>query len=94
MVTKIYSRNFSAICDLQDEETIDYNLLDNINNTNNLYGIEVVSIMSGNIYKESIVNLSRSKDKVMNALKYLYENSVKIESIRDIISDIFSKQLF
>lgn len=91
MVTKIYSRNFSAICDLQNEETVDYNLLENTNGTDNLYGIEVISAMSGNMCKESIINLSGSRDKVMNVIKYLYENSVKIESFRDIVSDIFNK---
>ena len=91
MVTKIYTRNFSDICDLQDKETIDYNLLNSLNNKNDTYGIEVVSVMSGNMYKESMVNLSRSKDKVMNVIKYLYENSVKIESFSDIVKDIFNK---
>lgn len=91
MVTKIYSRKFSDICDLQGEESIDYNLVCSNDSTNAKYGIELVSVLCNDVCKESVLGISSSKERVMDVIKYLYENSVKIDSCRDIISDIFRR---
>ncbi len=96
--TDIYFREFSQIPGLQKREKITYRLCKTQEEDLTIYGIELGYLLKGNYnYKEGkniIERISNSKEVVLNILKYLYENSVKPESARSIVTDILNEKKF
>lgn len=88
-VTAVFKKEFSPIKGIQKEEEVFYSLSDTVINGENIYGIEVSSLCDHKETSEAIHNISTSKEKVMNIIQYLYENSIKTEVFRDIISDMY-----
>ena len=96
--TDIYFREFSQIPGLQKREKITYRLCKTQEEDLTIYGIELGYLLKENYnYKEDkniIERISNSKEVVLNILKYLYENSVKPESARSIVTDILNEKKF
>lgn len=88
-VTTIFKKEFSEIKGIQKEEAVLYSLSDTVIKGENVYGIEVSSLCGQKEMSESIHNISSSKEEVMSVIKYLYENSVKAEIFKDIVSDMY-----
>ncbi len=88
-VTTIFKKEFSEIKGIQKEEAVSYSLSDTVIKGENVYGIEVSSLCGKKEMSESIHNISSSKEEVMSVIKYLYENSVKAEIFKDIVSDMY-----
>lgn len=88
-VTTVFKKEFSPIKGIQKEEEVFYSLSDTVVKGENIYGIEVSSLCDQKEVSEAIHNISRSREEVMNIIKYLYENSVKTEVFKDIISDMY-----
>lgn len=88
--TKLYTKTFSKIEKLQENENIYYNLISSNNNNITSYGIEVSSKSNGKEEKLSLDCLSEDIDLINNIIKYLYENSIKPEASLGIINDILN----
>lgn len=88
-VTTVFKKEFSPIKGIQKEEEVFYSLSDTVIKGENIYGIEVSSLCDQKEVSEAIHNISSSREEVMNIIKYLYENSVKTEVFKDIISDMY-----
>lgn len=88
-VTTIFKKEFSPIKGIQKEEEVFYSLSDTVIKGENMYGIEVSSLCDQKEISEAIHNISTSREEVINIIQYLYENSVKTEVFRDIISDMY-----
>ncbi len=89
MITEIiYSKKFSSIPYLQEEESLSYILLSEIINSKPIFTIKISSNFSDFVKDEYIKNISIPKEYALNIIKYLYENAVRPESAIDIVSDI------
>lgn len=91
-IKNIHKKEFSELSSMQKQETIDYNIVENIANDKIFYGIEIISYNKLSRVKDSFFNISDSKKFVMDLICYLYENAVKISTCKDIIDDILSSQ--
>ncbi len=88
--TKLYTKTFSKIEKLQENENIYYNLISSNNNSTTSYGIEVSSESNGKKEKLSLDCLSEDIVLINNIIKYLYENSIKPDVSLGIINDILN----
>lgn len=91
---QIYLKVFSPIEGLQQEERIGYFLVKQDDENSNLYGLELESINSREESSHVIEYLSEDKQKVLNFIKYLYENSIKTDVCKDIIDDFSGRKLY
>lgn len=87
---KVYFKKFSPIADLQGAEEIQYSLVKKNNEEFDLYGIDIKTIDSNNEYHITKY-LSQDKDRVLDFMKYLYENSIRADVYEDIVNDFFYK---
>lgn len=86
----IYSKKFSGIPYLQEEEKITYNILSTVVDSKSIFGIKV----SSNINNEVLIkDIAFTKEAAINILTYLYENSIKPEFVGDVVNDIFNKKI-
>lgn len=88
-VTTVFKKEFSPIKGIQKEEEVFYSLSDTVIKGENIYGIEVSSLCDQKEVSEAVHNISSSREEVLNIIKFLYENSVKTEVFKDIISDMY-----
>ena len=91
---QIYLKVFSQIEGLQQEERVGYFLVEQNNGKEDLYGVELESVNSKNESVHVIEYLSGDKQKVLDFIKYLYENSVKADICKDIIDDFSGRKLY
>ena len=88
-VTTVFKKEFSEIWGIQKEEAVLYSLSNTVIKGESVYGIKVSSLCGQKEISETIHNISSSKEEVMRVIKYLYENSVKAEIFKDIVSDMY-----
>lgn len=89
MITEIiYSKKFSSIPYLQEEENLSYILLSETINCKPIFTIKISSNLNQFAKDEYIKNISIPKEYALYIIKYLYENAVRPEVAIDIISDI------
>ena len=87
---KVYFKKFSPITNLQGAEEVQYSLVKQNNGKVDLYGIDIKTVDSKSEYHITKY-LSQDRDRVLDFMKYLYENSIKAEVYEDIANDFFNK---
>lgn len=90
---KVYLKKFSKILNLQEEEQISYGLIKQNNGEKDIYGVEIKSLYSNKKDCCRVEGLSDNEGKVLNIIKYLYENSVRADICKDIIEDFSKKKI-
>lgn len=91
ITTNIYTRRFSEIgYGIQAARTLEYDLCKSEEDGTECYGIHIIS-HSGNRCEEDIIqNISINKGFVMGIIRYLFENSVDVPYLRDIVEDLIA----
>lgn len=87
---KVYFKKFSPIVDLQGAEEVQYSLVKKNNGEIDLYGIDIKTVDSKSEY-HTTKYLSQDRDRVLDFMKYLYENSIRADVYEDIVNDFFCK---
>lgn len=88
--TNIYIKNFSTIPNVQEQEQILYNLCKTNSQNIITYGVEIVSKKRQGQQQCTLSGLSNIETRILDILKFLYENSIKPDSAPGVISDIFN----
>ena len=88
-LTKIFSKKFSQIDNIQKEYIIEYFLVEKIENNKKIYGILVSEFNNMKIPEKNSIFISSDYHKVYNILKFLYENSIGELEFKDIIDELY-----
>ena len=91
---QIYLKVFTQIKGLQQEERVGYFLVRQNDEKTDLYGVELESINSNDEISRVTEYLYEDKQKVLDFIKYLYENSIKTDVCKDIIDDFSGRKSY
>ncbi|MDR1241077.1 MAG: DUF6514 family protein [Oscillospiraceae bacterium] len=87
----IYNRKLSEIEFLQKNRTIEYSLSEIDSGNGKIYGVVLSELCDDFLDKEESYIISLNRVLVENVLKYLYENCIRADNLKDIIEDIMDK---
>ncbi len=68
-------------------KTIHYRILENNKSGKTKYGIEICESYKDSTLKETIENISNSKEDVLNLINYLSENVIDTAHFKDVVED-------
>ncbi len=88
-ITNLYSKNFSEIKDIQNEKLLEYNLFESKVDDKINYGIQITSFDGRNREEYISEVICDNKEFVQDVVKYLYENSVDIDTCEYVLNDLF-----
>ena len=87
--TKIFSKKFSQIENIQKEHIIEYFISEKIENNKKIYGIFISGLEDKKNFEKNSVFISFDYNKVYDILKFLYENSIGAMEFKDIINELY-----
>jgi hypothetical protein len=89
--TTVFTKVFHDIGKLQKCRKIEYRLLSEKLDGQEVYGLKLVSESHAGQVEEYVKGISSCKDCVMDLLAFYYENAVTLENCREIAHDLLYK---
>lgn len=87
----IYTKNFHALHNLQEEYTLQYHLLERHDIPAKRFGIQVTEMNETKIESDQLENLFVSEEDTIEVLTLLYENAIDLDTWRDVVADALMK---
>ncbi|RPF48790.1 hypothetical protein EDD70_1616 [Hydrogenoanaerobacterium saccharovorans] len=84
----IFSKDYSELSKLQSQKKVNYGLIEDEVNGKKYYGIGISIEEDGFRESDFLENLSTSKTDILNIVTFLYENSILIDTWKEITSEL------
>lgn len=89
--SNVYTKEFSNISGIQEKKIIKYYIFEEVLEEIKYYGIIVSEIYGDKRFDDGFC-ISQYRCKVLDILKFLYENSIGIFEFKDVVEDLLCVQ--